>query len=74
MAASASLLPMMAMLLGPIMLAAMIVGTVIAASAQTGGLIAPSAIKPDWSRLNPVNGFKRLFSALRGPSRRSRAS
>ncbi|MGI5817245.1 MAG: flagellar biosynthesis protein FlhB [Armatimonadota bacterium] len=62
MAAWASLLPMMAMLLGPIMLA-VIVGTVVAASAQTGGLIAPSAIKPDWSRLNPVNGFKRLFSA-----------
>lgn len=61
-AAYASLLPVMAMVLGPVMLAAMI-GSTIAAVAQTGGLVAPSAINPDWSRLNPINGFKRLFSA-----------
>lgn len=62
MAAYASLLPTLAMVLGPIMLAA-IVGTVVAASAQTRGLVAASAITPDWSRLNPVNGFKRLFGS-----------
>ncbi|MBD3292825.1 MAG: flagellar type III secretion system protein FlhB, partial [Armatimonadia bacterium] len=58
----ASLLPATALVLGPVMLAA-IVGTVIAASAQTGGLVAASVLSPDWSRLNPINGFKRLFSA-----------
>ncbi len=62
MALYAEVLPVLALVLGPVMLAAMI-GTAIAASAQTGGLVAPTAVKPDWSRLNPVNGFKRIFSA-----------
>jgi flagellar biosynthetic protein FlhB len=62
MAAYASLLPVMALVLGPLMLAA-IIGTVVAASAQTGALVSGQAISPDWSRLNPINGFKRLFSA-----------
>ncbi len=58
----ADAMAVMAIVLGPVMLAAMI-GTAVAASAQTGGLVATAAIKPDWSRLNPINGFKRLFSA-----------
>ncbi len=61
MAAYVSLLAPMAAVLAPVMLAA-IIGTVLAASAQTKGLLASAAIKPDWSRVNPVNGFKRLFS------------
>ena len=62
MAGCAELMVLSAVVLGPLMLAAMI-GTAIAASAQTGGLVAAAAIKPDWSRLNPVNGVKRLISA-----------
>ncbi len=62
LAAYASLLPVMALVLGPVMLAA-VIGSVVAASAQTGALVSMKAISPDWSRLNPVNGFKRLFSA-----------
>jgi len=50
-----------ALVVGPLMLAA-IVGTVIASVAQTRGLVAASAINADWSRINPANGFKRLFS------------
>jgi flagellar biosynthesis protein FlhB len=29
---------------------------------QTGWVFAPSGIKPDFTRLNPANGFKRVFS------------
>ncbi|HOR27736.1 MAG TPA: flagellar biosynthesis protein FlhB [Candidatus Sumerlaeota bacterium] len=30
---------------------------------QTGFNIARNKLQPDWGRLNPVNGFKRIFSA-----------
>lgn len=62
MAACASALQVAAVVLAPVMLAA-VVGTIVAASAQTGGLLAASAVGPDWSRINPANGLKRLFSA-----------
>lgn len=61
MSAYVGLMPIVAAVLAPVMLAA-IVGTIIAASAQTKGLLAVSAVKPDWSRINPINGFKRIFS------------
>lgn len=60
-AAYADLLPLVAAVLAPVMLAA-IAGTILAASAQTKGLLAVSAVNPQWSRINPVNGIKRLFS------------
>jgi len=61
-AAWGSALQVGALVVGPLMLAA-IIGTIVASVAQTGGLLAASVINPDWSRINPVNGFKRLFSA-----------
>lgn len=60
-AAWGGLVPAMLAVLAPVMLAA-IVGTVLVASAQTKGLISAKAVKPDWSRINPINGFKRIFS------------
>lgn len=48
-------------------MAAAVVGNLI----QVGPIFAPKALKPDWARLNPVAGFKRLltvrtlFEALR---------
>ncbi|MFW6156857.1 MAG: flagellar biosynthesis protein FlhB [Armatimonadota bacterium] len=62
MAGCTSVMTVLALVVGPLM-AATVVGSIIAASSQTGALVAPSAVNPDWSRLNPVNGFKRLFSA-----------
>ncbi|TKC89469.1 EscU/YscU/HrcU family type III secretion system export apparatus switch protein [Trinickia terrae] len=37
-------------------------GALVAALAQTGFLFAPGAFKADFSRLNPAQGLKRLFS------------
>lgn len=34
----------------------------VAAVAQMGLLFAPKALKIDWSKLNPAQGFKRIFS------------
>ncbi|NLO06858.1 MAG: EscU/YscU/HrcU family type III secretion system export apparatus switch protein [candidate division WS1 bacterium] len=60
----AQTLPVLTAVLAPVMLAAMI-GSTIAACAQTQGLVSLAAVKPDWSRLNPANGIKRLIG-LRG--------
>lgn len=57
----AATIPLLLAVLGPVMLAA-VVGTVVAASAQTRGLLTAAALQPDLSRINPANGFKRLFS------------
>ena len=46
--------------IAPFALAAMLAG-VIAVLAQTGFLLRPSALHPDFSRLNPAAGLKRLF-------------
>lgn len=35
----------------------------VAAAAQARGVFTAHPLKPDFSRLNPANGFKRLFSA-----------
>jgi flagellar biosynthesis protein FlhB len=44
----------------PVLLLTMVVAVV--ASGLTGGyLFAPKAVAPKWSKLSPVNGFKRMF-------------
>ncbi len=55
------LLPALAAMLGPLMLAALL-GSVLPSLGQTRLLFAPSALQPDWNRLNPGSGFKRLIS------------
>jgi flagellar biosynthetic protein FlhB len=50
-----------ARLLAPFMAAAAI-AAVLANLVQTGAVFSAHPIKPDFQRLNPVNGFKRLFS------------
>lgn len=39
-----------------------LLGALLATVAQTGLLFAPAAIKPDPSKLNPMQGLKRVFS------------
>jgi flagellar biosynthetic protein FlhB len=50
---------LIAILVGPIALAAMMAGVAMQ-GAQGGFNFAPEAMKVDFSKLNPVNGFKRL--------------
>lgn len=45
----------------PIVVPIMAVG-VLANFLQTGGLLTGEPLKPDFSKLNPLNGFKRMFS------------
>jgi flagellar biosynthetic protein FlhB len=47
---------------GPIVLATM-VGGLLAGSMQSRFQTASEALTPDWNRVNPVEGFKRVFSA-----------
>lgn len=42
--------------------AALVVAAVVANLAQTGPVLSFEPVKADFSRLNPVNGFKKLFS------------
>jgi flagellar biosynthetic protein FlhB len=46
---------------GPIVIATTI-GGLLAGTVQNRFQTASEALTPDWNRLNPVNGFKRLFS------------
>ncbi|QQK76364.1 flagellar biosynthesis protein FlhB [Salicibibacter cibarius] len=46
----------------PIFLAALLAG-VVASMLQVGVLFAPEAIKPKLSKINPLKGIKRIFSA-----------
>jgi flagellar biosynthetic protein FlhB len=46
---------------GPVVLATMI-GGLLAGSVQSRFQTASEALAPNWARLNPVQGFKRLFS------------
>ena len=50
-----------AIAVGPICLAAMFLG-IIPTIAQTRGLFTAKALKPKFSRLNPLSGIKKLFS------------
>jgi flagellar biosynthesis protein FlhB len=47
--------------IGPFLLTAMLLG-VLSCMLQTGLLVAPQAMKPDFTRLNPLSGVKRLVS------------
>jgi flagellar biosynthetic protein FlhB len=46
---------------GPLVLATMVCG-LIAGAIQNRFQTAPEAISPDWGRINPIQGFQRLFS------------
>ena len=47
--------------LGPLMLVLVVVAVVVQLL-QTGPVFSTTPLKPDWNRLNPLTGFKRLFS------------
>ncbi|MGH8038026.1 MAG: EscU/YscU/HrcU family type III secretion system export apparatus switch protein [Pseudomonas sp.] len=44
------------------LIATVLTGALLASLAQTGVIFAPAALKSDLSRLNPIQGVKRLFS------------
>ncbi|HLK56408.1 MAG TPA: flagellar biosynthesis protein FlhB [Chthonomonadaceae bacterium] len=46
---------------GPLLLTAMILGVVVN-MAQTGPMWSPERLKPDFNRINPLNGAKNFFS------------
>jgi flagellar biosynthetic protein FlhB len=46
---------------GPVVVATLI-GGLLAGSIQNRFHTAPEALEPDWNRVNPVEGFKRVFS------------
>lgn len=50
-----------AKLLGPL-LALILVIAVLSQYLQVGALFTPSALLPKWSRISPIEGFKRMFS------------
>lgn len=50
------------MIVGPVCAGAMLLG-IIPTVAQTRGLFTMKALKPKFSRLNPLEGIKKLFSA-----------
>jgi flagellar biosynthesis protein FlhB len=43
-------------------LAALMLAAILANLFQTGAILSADPIKPDFDRINPVNGFKKLFS------------
>ena len=43
-------------------LATLVIAAIVGNVAQTGGVFSLHPVKPDWDRVNPVNGLKRLFS------------
>ncbi|MPL99954.1 hypothetical protein SDC9_46176 [bioreactor metagenome] len=51
----------MAIVIMPVILPIMIAG-VVASLLQTGFLVVKDAIKPSFGKLNPINGFKNMFS------------
>jgi flagellar biosynthetic protein FlhB len=55
-----------ATLVGPLALAAA-AGGVLAATLQGGWNLAPEALTPDWTRLSPSHGLKRLAPSRIGP-------
>lgn len=67
-AGSVTLLPLLAMVLqSAVMLlapffAALMLAAIVGNVAQTGFVLSLDPVKPDWNRINPVNGFKRVFS------------
>lgn len=57
-----NIMTIFAMTVGPICLIAMLLG-IIPTIAQTRGLFTMKAVRPKFSRLNPLSGIKKLFSA-----------
>lgn len=55
------ILTVIVIVVGPVCLAAMLLG-IIPTIAQTKGLFTMKAMKPKFSRLNPLEGIKRMFS------------
>ena len=53
-------------LVGPLAMAAAAAG-VLAAALQGGWNVAPEALTPDWTRLSPAHGLKRLSPSRAGP-------
>ena len=43
-------------------LATLVIAAILGNVAQTGGVFSWQPIQPDWTRINPVNGLKRVFS------------
>lgn len=62
MAIFVNIITVFVMAVGPICLIAMFLG-IIPTVAQTRGLFTMKAIRPKFSRLNPLSGIKKLFSA-----------
>lgn len=58
---SITVLYRMAIVILPMILPIMIMG-ILANFLQTGFILTKDTIKPDLSKLNPINGFKRMFS------------
>jgi flagellar biosynthesis protein FlhB len=50
---------LVALTVGPLAIAAA-AATIVSATAQGGWNVAPEALKPNWSRLSPANGIRRL--------------
>ncbi len=61
MATYTHLLPVMAAIIGPVMIAAL-VGAILGTSAQTRMMVSSRPLNPDLNRLNPLNGAKRMVS------------
>ncbi|MBI4404355.1 MAG: flagellar biosynthesis protein FlhB [Deltaproteobacteria bacterium] len=49
-------------MVGPVLMVAVIAG-IVACTAQVGFYVTWEPLSPDWNRINPVNGFQRLFSS-----------
>ena len=43
-------------------LAALVIAAIVSNVMQTGPILSATPIKPDWNRLNPVDGLKRILS------------
>ncbi|MBM3477814.1 MAG: flagellar biosynthesis protein FlhB [Alphaproteobacteria bacterium] len=52
----------MALAAGPVLVAGTLAG-IAAGLVQVGWLFAPGAMKPEWSKISPLKGLQRLFSA-----------
>lgn len=51
-----------ALLLGAPFFAMLMIAAILGNILQTGPVLSLHPVKPDWDRLNPVTGFKRIFS------------
>ncbi len=61
LAVGVRLMPMAAAMVAPVMIAA-ILGAALGTFTQTKLLVSTKLLNPDWNRINPLNGAKRLVS------------